>query len=81
MVLFFIDIGSLLDAIQDLATNSTAANTADSRIDEASPSVAIIQDGEDVISIENDQGTAIANTGSIGNGGDGGDGSAAIILG
>ena len=77
---FFIDIGSLLDAIQDLGTNSTEANIADSLVDEVSPSEAIGQDGQDGkdgqdgISIEDDQGTAIANAGSIGNGGAGGEG-------
>ena len=76
---FFIDIGSLLDAIQDLGTNSTEANIADPLVDEVSPSVAIGQDGQDgkdgqdAISID-DQGTAIANAGSIGNGGAGGEG-------
>jgi hypothetical protein len=78
---FFIDIGSLLDAIQALGTNSTEANIADSLVDEVSPSVAIGQDGQDAISIEDDQGTAIENAGSIGNSGDGGDGGAAISLG
>ena len=78
---FFIDIGSLLDTIQDLGTNSTEANIADSLVDEVSPSVAIGQDGQDgkdgqdAISID-DQGTAIANAGSIGNGGAGGEGGA-----
>src|SRR5215210_1576077 len=76
---FFTDIGSLLDSIQDLVTNSTEANTTGSRVYAVGPSVAIGQngqdgkdgqdgndgqdgkDGQDAVSIEDDQGTSIAD--------------------
>ena len=91
---YFLDIGSLLDAISDLDRNPVGANTEGSHIDdEGSLSIAIGrdgqdgedgEDGEDGLSIVDGQGVAIADGGDGGNGGaggNGGDGGTAITSG
>jgi hypothetical protein len=66
---YFLDIGSLHDAILDLGRNPVGANMNGSHIHEDSLSVATGkdgEDGEDALSIINGQGRAIADGGNGG---------------
>ena len=85
---YFLDIGSLLDAMSDLGRNPVGANTDGSHIDdEGSLSIATGkdgedgEDGEDGLSIVDGQGAARADGGNGGAGGNGGSGGTAITSG